>query len=408
MKHKILFVSLALALAVPVNANAQFEMNHPGCALALQMQQKYATKVPIAFACRFENQSKAAWPSFTVNVYPPFVPGNRLRVQVFNKNGDPVKVEGPSNQLTLFGFSQVMVPFPPGESRTVPLAIQSLPAGSYKLVLEGKHSATFDVVDSPELRKAVVKKQIEGYWSGDEFFSHVLRMTARDTGHRDVYKDVEEEVAKALGSDDPTKAVAAAKFLWPNLKPCQPEVIEKHLADAVALRCKDNDIKSAGKWYKFLCESSHLASRLGSEKALSIALEIMDREPPLGDNAYANVRAAAAFDLQPFKQKKAGDKLYRVASSATPGDEMATYQAAHALCVRNDPRALGVLLKLFQDENFRGYKGKILFSATALHDNPAVDGFIRNAASDPDPTVRGDAEAAAIRLRQVRENHQKK
>src|ERR1022692_2964805 len=102
MKHMMLLISSALALPIPVNANAQLEKRLPGCALELQMQQKFASKLPIVFTCRVQNQSKTALHGAVI-AGPPFIEGYKFRVQVQCENGKTPDAT-PSNQVGGMSF----------------------------------------------------------------------------------------------------------------------------------------------------------------------------------------------------------------------------------------------------------------------------------------------------------------
>jgi hypothetical protein len=271
----------------------------------------------------------------------------------------------------------------PGQSVTLPAALEPLPAGSYSIqVGKGKPSKII-VKDSPELTRQREQDILKRVRKGEPFAQHVAAKFP--TG------PVTAALLQDLLSADQQVALQAAFTL---------ERTEKLPADSGAIVNKamrmhlDATEKKQNRETSLLSYLTFLAARAGSDEALSAVLTLVH------SNMDGGTRGSAIGALGTFKQDRAAKALRDLLKDDI---QEVRFAAARALGERKDPAAVEVLLAVAGDAGSR-WRAYAYPALAKFPTDARVESAIKNGLRDEDQFVRSQAEHA---LRELRRNQER-
>jgi hypothetical protein len=271
-------------------------------------------------------------------------------------------------------------PIQPGQSVTLPAALEPLPAGSYTLQVGKGKPAKIIVKDAPELTREREQDILKRVRKGEPFAQHVSAKFP--TG------PVTAALLQDLLSEDQQVAFQAAYALY---------CAEKIPADSGAIVNKamrmhlDAVEKKQHRETSPLIYLAFLAAHVGSDEAMSAVLTLAHSNMDVG------TRGSAIGALGTFKQEGAAKALRDLLKDEV---QEVRFAAARALAERKDPAAVEVLLVVAGDtgNSWRGYAYRAL---AKFPTDARVESAIKNGLRDEDEFVRSQAEQA---LRELRRN----
>jgi hypothetical protein len=265
----------------------------------------------------------------------------------------------------------------PGQSVTLPAALEPLPAGSYTIqVGEGKPGKV-SVKDDPQLLQAREQDLLKRIRQGEPFAQHVARKVATESVTRALLQD--------LLSEDQQVALQAARTL---------EKVEKMPADsgtainkAMRMHLKAEEQKQNRQTH-LLDSLAVVAANVGSDEAMTAVEALVNSS--LGGRT-------AITQLGRFKQQGAAKSLRDLLKDTA---EDVRFEAARTLANRKDQAAMDVLLAVAGDKRSR-WRAYAYAALANFPTDARVEPAIKNGLNDEDDFARSQAQQA---LRELRPN----
>jgi hypothetical protein len=272
-----------------------------------------------------------------------------------------------------------------GQTMDVPVCVDPLDPGSYKIeVRESKSAEGALIVKTGQRTSIVVKndRELAKKWNadllarirkGEPFAQYVAGMYAT--------RPLIDLLVQELLSNDSRIVGRAALVLLRvrELPDSSPAVISKAIDNHLA------EVKQQGSSNAFLENLAALAAKVGTDDALEVVISLVRNQ---------QVRGSAVWALGAFKQEKAIRELHRFLQDE---NEEFQFRAAQRLSERKDGEALEVLLMVAHDPKnpWRAYAVK---SLSNYPDDLRVEPAIKSRLDDPDGFVRHSAESALRQL----------
>jgi len=396
MKASILIGLLTVAIAAMADEEPSFApAGEMRASLAVKVDQKQIAGVPVIFELTITNSGTKAFACWCggPDKYPP---ADWFEAVIIDEAGKERRVPMSNGQYHMGSGGAIKIEA--GKSSKLPAAIEGLPAGKYTIkAIVGEAQGYFP---NPKLAMIATWPAME--WKEGQKFEVKDDAEGAARFAKDLLKQVRagQPFAKHVATDYTIQVVIDAMF--GDLESADPEVVTQasrtvyRLGEfpkgfgAVIRRAMSKQLSVESPSGDATAMLASLAEREGSDDSLEAVLAYIDS---------GMQREWSMQNLFNFKQEKAAARLRELLKAK---EDSIRLRAAIGLSKRHDPSAIPVLIDAARAKG-NNYRGDVFYPLSDYWDDERAMAVLREAAADPDESVRRDAATALKNAEQERE-----